>query len=275
MKPPRRLLDSTLRDGEQSPGVSFTAQQKLEIAALLDGAGVYQIEAGTPASSKREKEIIAKIVGNRKNSLVSAWARLVLSDIEHAIDVAPDFVHVSVPVSYVHIYAKLRKNKNWVIGQLYACLGLAEKRGARLSVGFEDAFRSEPSFLITVSRILLDFGVTRIRLSDTVGTATPTLCRTAVRDLNDAFGGKAELGFHGHNDLGMATANTLEAMKSGCMYADVTLRGIGERAGNCDLSELVRAASPSFDLGIKPEAARELTRRFDEILGKAGEPNDE
>jgi homocitrate synthase NifV len=260
-------LDTTLRDGEQMPGVCFSTEQKLRIAAILDAGGVRQIEAGVPAISRREKETVAKIVENRKNAVISAWSRLNTTDIEHAADAGPDIIHVSVPVSYPHIYSKLRKNKNWVLNQLSLCLETADKRGFALSVGFEDAFRADAAFLVTVSRVLLDAGVKRIRLSDTVGTASPSLCRTVVEDLTALLGGEAQFGFHGHNDLGLAAANTLEAAKAGCLYSDVTVGGVGERAGNCDLAQLVNAGSRLFDWGITPGAALRLQNDVFEVMG--------
>jgi len=258
VKERRYILDSTLRDGEQTPGVCFSREQKLKIAALLDEGGVHQIEAGVPASSKQEKEIIMQIVENRKNAIVSVWSRLVPEDIEHAADCKPDIIHISIPVSDTHIYAKLKKDKDWVINQLYACLELLKKYNIPLSVGFEDAFRSEMAFMRTVVKILLDFGVTRIRLSDTVGVATPSAVRNTFTELSSHLQGKADFGIHAHNDLGMAVANTVEAAKCGCLYADVTVGGIGERAGNCDFAKLVTASSNVFDWGITPTAALKL-----------------
>jgi homocitrate synthase NifV len=258
VKQRKYLLDSTLRDGEQAPGLCFSARQKLKIAALLDSCGVHQIEAGVPAASKQEKEIIAHIIENRKNALISTWARLVPSDIKHAIDVQPDIIHISVPVSHFHIYKKLNKDKDWVIKQLQICLNLIGKSGIPVSVGFEDAFRSETNFMVAIAKILLSFGVKRIRLADTVGMASPTLCRTVLETISKKLKGKAELGIHAHNDLGMAVANTIESAKAGCLYADVTVGGIGERAGNCDLAQLVYASSSAFDWGISVEGAKML-----------------
>jgi homocitrate synthase NifV len=250
MKQKRYLVDTTLRDGEQAPGVCFSAKQKLEIAALLDSYGVHQIEAGVPAAGKEEKDTIAKIIKHRKNAVISTWARLSPSDIQHSIDVRPGLIHVSVPVSHSHIYQKLRKDKDWIVEQLNNCLNLIGKSGIPLSVGFEDAFRAETEFMLTVAKIVLDFGVKRIRLADTVGIATPGLCRTLVKTISEQLDGKAELGIHAHNDLGMAVANTIESAKAGCLYADVTVGGIGERAGNCDLAQLVHASADVFDWGI-------------------------
>lgn len=266
MKAKRYILDSTLRDGEQTPGICFTREQKLKIAALLDEGGVRQIEAGIPAASKQEKEIIIKIIENRKNAVISVWGRLVPSDIEHAADCKPDIIHISVPVSDTHIYSKLKKDKDWVVSQLYACLDLIKKYNIQLSVGFEDAFRCEPSFMRTVAKILSDFGVTRLRLSDTVGVATPSVVRNVFTELSSHLRGKADFGFHGHNDLGMAVANTVEAAKCGCLYNDVTVYGIGERAGNCDLARLVASSSGVFDWGMTPDGALNLQREIFKVM---------
>jgi homocitrate synthase NifV len=260
VKQRKYLVDTTLRDGEQMPGVCFSADQKLKIAALLDLYGVHQIEAGVPSASGQEKEIIAKIIKHRKDAVISTWARLAPSDIQHAIDIQPDIIHISVPVSYFHIYKKLNKDKDWVVGQLHTCLNLIGKSGIPFAAGFEDAFRSETEFMLVIVKILLDFGVKRIRLADTVGIASPTLCRTLVKNISEKLSGKAELGIHAHNDLGMAVANTIESAKAGCLYADVTVGGIGERAGNCDLARLVYASASLFDWGITADDAQVLQK---------------
>jgi len=262
----RYIVDTTLRDGEQTPGIFFSPHQKLEIAALLDSCGVHQIEAGVPAASPEEKAAVADIIKNRKNALISVWARLVPSDIQHAIDVRPDLIHVCVPVSQTQIREKLRTDKESVVNRLRECLRITEKSGIPLSVGFEDAFRADADFMILIARILLDFGVTRIRLSDTVGIASPSQCGTLVKKIAAELNDKAELGIHAHNDLGMAVANTIEAAKSGCLYADVTIGGIGERAGNCNFAELIHASSSIFDWGTTAETARELQLEIWKII---------
>jgi homocitrate synthase NifV len=255
MKQKRYLLDSTLRDGEQSPGLYLTSEQKIKIAALLDLYGVHQIEAGFPAMSKQEKEDIIKIIENRKNAVISVWSRLVPSDIELAIDTRPDIIHIGVPL-----------DKDWVIDQLQVCLNLVNKSGISASVGFINAFHSKMEFMITIAKILLDFGVKRIRFADTTGTVSPSLCRRVLKDFSEKLEGKAELGIHAHNDLGMAVANTIEAAKTGCLYADVTVSGIGERAGNCDLAQLVHASSSIFDWGITAAVAKKLQKDIRRVL---------
>jgi homocitrate synthase NifV len=262
MKQQRYLVDTTLRDGEQAPGVCFSAGQKLKIAALLDSCGVHQIEAGVPAAGKQEKETIAKIIKHKKNAIISTWARLVPSDIQHSIDVCPDIIHISIPVSHVHISQKLRRDKDWIVEQLHNCLNLVGKSGIPLSLGFEDAFRAETEFMLDLAKIARDSGVKRIRLADTVGIASPTQCRTLVKTITEKLDGRVELGIHAHNDLGMAVANTIESAKAGCRYADVTVSGIGERAGNCDLARLVQASSTIFDWGISADDAKILQKNI-------------
>ncbi|MDR3277770.1 MAG: homocitrate synthase [Oscillospiraceae bacterium] len=268
MKQKKYILDSTLRDGEQAPGVSFTRGQKLRIAAILDGTGVHQIEAGVPAASSFEKDTIIKIIENRRQTVISVWTRLVASDIRHAVDCKPDMIHVSVPVSYSHIYAKLKKNKSWVMNELCACIELVQNSGIPMSAGLEDSFRSEVSFMLSIAKTLVASGVTRIRLSDTVGIATPSGCREMIKTVSDALDGQAQLGFHAHNDLGLAVANTVEAMKSGCVYADTTVTGIGERAGNCDFAKLIRASGSLFDWGISAAAAQRAQEEFIDVIKK-------
>jgi homocitrate synthase NifV len=265
-KPRRYIVDTTLRDGEQTPGIFFSARQKLEIAALLDSGGVHQIEAGVPAASKEDKETIVKIIENRRKTVISVWARLAPSDIEHAIDVRPDLIHVCVPVSQTQIREKLRADKESVINRLRDCLHAVEKSGIPLSVGFEDAFRADTDVMILISQILLDSGVTRIRLSDTVGVASPSQCRTLLKNIFVELNDKAKLGIHAHNDLGMAVANTIEAAKSGCLYADVTAGGIGERTGNCDLAQLIRASSSIFDWGMTATEAQKLQKAVNRFV---------
>jgi homocitrate synthase NifV len=257
----RFIVDTTLRDGEQAPYVSFTREEKLHIFRCLDDAEIDQIEAGTPASGESDRAIIREMLRLRKYSRVSVWSRLNPEDLEACLAVKPDVVHISIPASYTHIYVRLRKNKQWVMSRLCECLGVLDGSGVEISAGFEDASRADMSFVIAVSRVLSDFGVSRIRLADTVGVLYPSLCRETVKSFLTYADRGARLGFHGHNDYGMALANTIEMLKSGCLWADTSLGGYGERAGNCDFAALVRASSRIFEFGISPDEAAALTRR--------------
>ncbi|MDR1892800.1 MAG: homocitrate synthase [Oscillospiraceae bacterium] len=268
MKERKYIVDTTLRDGEQSPSISFSRKQKLEIFRILEGTGVEQIEIGVPASDSYVRETLRQIVGIRKTAKISVWSRLNPGDIQHCIDCGPDMIHISVPVSYGHIYSKLQKNKAWVLNQLYACIGLLQTVDVEISVGFEDASRADMTFLLTVTRTLTDFGIHRIRLADTVGIMTPSVARRALKDFILHTGEKSSLGCHMHNDLGMALANTIEMLKEGCDYADTTVLGIGERAGNCDFYGLIRATAPLFDFGISTITAMEAQKEISAVMSK-------
>ncbi|MCI1883068.1 MAG: hypothetical protein LKI94_12850 [Sporolactobacillus sp.] len=250
--------------------MNFTRQQKLAIASLLDDVGVAQIEAGIPAAGEEEKATICQIIARRRRAKIAVWSRLALSDLQQCIDCGPDIIHISIPTSDIQIYSKLQKSKQWVVDQLFACLQLLiDRRIKHVSIGFEDAFRCDDDFLIKICNILLDFNIRRIRFADTVGTAFPLLCRTKFTKIAVATGHRADFGFHGHNDLGMGLANTIEALKHACDYADTTLLGIGERTGNCDFYQLIRVAWPIFDFGVTIEAAADAQREFQKIIHRA------
>ncbi|BBN99967.1 hypothetical protein [Sporolactobacillus terrae] len=266
MKKRKYIVDTTLRDGEQSPSISFTRQQKIAIASLLDNAGVSQIEIGIPSESAYEKETIYQIIKNKKNAKMAVWSRLSLSDLQHCIDCQPDIIHISIPVSGIQIHSNLHKDEDWILEQLFACLELLiNYRMKNISIGFEDAFRSNDAFMYKIINILLDFNIRRIRLSDTVGTATPSLCRHKFERLSVSAKPQPKFGFHGHNDLGMALANTIESLKGSCDYADTTLLGIGERTGNCDFLQLIRIARPIFNFGVSIEKAEDIQKKFLQI----------
>ncbi|MDR0904611.1 MAG: homocitrate synthase [Oscillospiraceae bacterium] len=270
MKPGKHIVDTTLRDGEQSPDVSFSRDQKLKIAEILINCGVEQLEVGVPSGGEYERETIRQIIVRRGHAKIAVWSRLNTDDVRSCIDCEPDIVHISVPVSYVHIYSKLQKNKMWVINQLYTCVGLLQASGLKISVGFEDAFRSDASFLLSLAQTLNDLGITRVRLADTVGVATPTICGEMFALMRQYLGDGAELGFHAHNDFGMALPNTIAALKNGCDYADTTLLGIGERTGNCDFFNLIRTTSGLFDWGISAAGAQRAQEEYLEATRQNG-----
>jgi homocitrate synthase NifV len=265
MRPRKHIVDTTLRDGEQSPDVSFSRGQKLEIAEILISCGVTQLEVGVPSAGEYECETIRMIIARKGAAKIAVWSRLNTDDVRRCIDVAPDIVHISVPVSYVHIYSKLQKNKTWVINEFYACVGLLQSSGLKISIGFEDAFRSDASFLLSLARTISDLGITRVRLADTVGVAAPTICGEMFTLMRQYLGAGAELGFHAHNDFGMALPATIAALKNGCDYADTTMLGIGERTGNCDFLKLIRATGGIFDWGITTADALTAQERYLEV----------
>lgn len=263
MKPKRFIVDTTLRDGEQSAGVVFTVQEKVRLAALMDQCGIYQIEAGIPAVGRVEKEAVTRIMEIRKKAKISVWNRMAVEDIRHSMECCPDIIHIGVPVSYVQIYTKLKKNKQWLENEMLRCVDLARSAGFNVTVGFEDASRADISFMASLMKQLEVYGVLYVRFADTVGVLTPGRTADSIKTLLEHTSIPLEI--HVHNDLGMAVANSLEAAKAGALYVDCTLQGLGERAGNCDFHKFVAVAERIFDLGIEREAAKMLLQEFSGI----------
>jgi homocitrate synthase NifV len=265
MKIKKYIVDTTLRDGEQSPFVYLTEGKKVLVAGLLCRLGIHQIEAGISALGIPEQRIIGKIIENKGNTLISVWSRLHPEDVRKAIACEPDLVHVTIPASYLHIYTKLGKNKQWIINRLDEVLEIMSQSHCRLSVGFEDASRADIAFLMRLLSILEPFGTSQIRLADTVGASSPATIRELVRTIRSFT--QIPIEIHAHNDLGIAIAVTTEALKAGAQYADTTLLGVGERSGNCGLKGLLDVVHPIFDMGIDCDAARETEDEFSRIIG--------
>ena len=232
------IVDTTLRDGEQSAGKAFSIDEKVQIAKYMDKNNIYQIEAGIPVMGDLEKECIKRILAGRKNSLISTWNRMNKKDILHSIECTPDIIHISVPTSDIQIYSNLGKDKLWVEENLRECVYLAKSKGYEVTIGFEDASRADINYLIKLCEIVKSLDVKRVRYADTVGILMPSIVRDAVKTIINSTG--IEIEIHAHNDFGMAIAISLEAVKSGAKYVDCTLDGIGERAGNCNLQEFIR-----------------------------------
>ncbi len=267
MKTKKYIVDTTLRDGEQSPFIQLSWEEKRFLAEKLDLMGVAQIEAGVIALSPTEQNHICQIIANRKQADISVWARLRIDDVKKAMECQPQVIHVSVPVSYLHIYKKLCKNKAWILRQLQEILDLIAKGDTQLSVGFEDASRAELSFLFKLLEIISSFGnkVKMVRIADTVGGTAPFHNRELFQTLSRES--KIPLEAHSHNDLGLALCNTMEALKSGAQYADTTLGGVGERSGNCDFLSLLHLGSQNYDFAVDQEQAVELDRWFRKTRG--------
>lgn len=260
------LTDTTLRDGEQSPGFAFDRSAKTEIASLLDLLGFYQIEAGIPAMGNYEKETICQIMSQRKNAKIAVWNRMNPEDIKHSFDCRPDVIHISAPVSDILISSLLRENRAWVTNMLKACIFLARNMGYEVTVGFQDISRADLSFIIDLARTLSDLGVSSIRLADTVGILTPSSVRRTVLSIKENT--DLPIGIHSHNDLGMAEAIALEAAKSEAVFVDTTLFGIGERAGNCNSFVFSEAAEPLFHVKPSFEALENKKAHIRQLIYK-------
>ena len=252
MKLESYIVDTTLRDGEQSAGIAFNKEEKIRLALQMDAAGIYQIEAGIPALGASEQEAIKEIMSKKKQAIISAWSTLDEESILAAIECKPDIVHISVPVSYAYIYSKLGKNKQWLKGRMIDCVTYAKKQNQEVTIGFEDASRADISFIVSLCMTLKELGIKRIRYADTVGVMTPHGVKDVVNNIRSYT--NLEIEIHAHNDFGMAVANSLEAAKSGAKFIDCTFMGIGERAGNCDFLKFVKASEEILDLGLDKKA---------------------
>jgi Isopropylmalate/homocitrate/citramalate synthases len=231
------IVDTTLRDGEQSAGRAFSIEEKVEIAKYMDENKIYQIEAGIPAMGDMEKQCISKIISVTKNSLISTWNRMNKKDISDSFQCKPDIIHISVPTSDIQIYSNLQKDKTWIENNLRECVYFAKDKGYEVTIGFEDASRADINYLIKLCEIVKNFDVKRVRYADTVGILIPSTINKIIETIIANTGMEIEM--HAHNDFGMAIPISLEAVKYGAKYVDCTLDGIGERAGNCDLKEFL------------------------------------
>jgi homocitrate synthase NifV len=245
-----KLVDTTLRDGEQAAGVVFSAQEKLNIALALDKAGVPWIEAGMPGMGEEEQEAMRYIVSATMKATVFAWNRAVKEDILASIACGFSFIHISVPVSDLHIREKLEKSREWVVRQLVEAVTFAKSFGCAVVVGAEDAARADTEFFLCVADVAAKLGATRIRYADTVGSMEPLAVYHRFTDLVKRC--PLPIEFHGHNDFGLATANTLAAFRAGVPFGSTTVLGLGERAGNANMGEVVYAMQALYncDMGI-------------------------
>lgn len=236
MKNKVHIIDSTLRDGEQAPGVVFTYEDKLRIAEHLSLIGVDEIEAGTPAVGDQERKVIHDICRKNLNSDVSVWCRAMESDIGLAAECGVPVLHISFPLSKIQLNA-MGKSLSWVFSTLKRLIKKSGKEFDFISIGIQDALRCDKNVLFDFILCAEANGADRVRLADSIGIGTPLAVYRLFRDIKKT-NTHIKVGFHGHNDLGMATGNSIAAIEGGADTIDVTVNGLGERCGNAALEEI-------------------------------------
>ena len=234
-----KIVDTTLRDGEQTAGVAFANHEKIAIAQALSDIGIDQLEVGIPTMGGDEKATIKAICKRNLKASIMAWNRAVVSDIEQSIDCGVDAVAISLSVSDIHIQHKLKKSRQWVLENMFNAVTFAHKNGLYISVNGEDASRADTDFLIEFINVAKQAGADRFRFCDTVGVMEPFSTRDKIEKIYKATNFDIEM--HTHNDFGMATANAIAGVIGGANYIGCTVNGLGERAGNAALEEVLMA----------------------------------
>lgn len=263
-----KFVDTTLRDGEQTAGVVFANSEKIMIAEMLSDLGINQLEVGIPTMGGDEKDAIKQIVKLNLKSSIMAWNRAVVSDIEQSIDCGVDAVAISISVSDIHIQNKLKTSREWVLDQMVKATEFAKKNGLYVSVNGEDASRADDDFLIDFINTAKAAGADRFRFCDTVGVMDPFTIRNKIEKIYNATGFDIEM--HTHNDFGMATANAIGGILGGANYVGVTVNGLGERAGNAALEEVLMALTRvlKYESKIDTTKFRELSEYVSRASGR-------
>lgn len=251
---PIQINDTTLRDGEQAAGVAFTVAEKVFFATLMNAIGVQELEIGVPAMGGSETEAIAEIVKLGLQTKLTGWNRAIRSDIDASLACGLERVHISVPVSELQIAVKFQGNSQLVFNRLRETISYACDRGLYISVGGEDSSRADESFLLDVALAAQDWGASRFRFCDTVGILDPLTTHKKVKQLVNKLVIPVEM--HTHNDFGMATANALAGIRAGATSVNTTVNGLGERAGNAALEEVVMALKRIYGINLGIDTTR-------------------
>ncbi|RLD17365.1 MAG: 2-isopropylmalate synthase, partial [Caldiserica bacterium] len=276
------IFDTTLRDGEQTPGVSLDINDKIEIACALEELGVDYIEAGFPITSRGDFEAVKEVSRIIKNSGVCGLARAVKKDIEvcwEAIKIAKrPRIHTFIATSHVHMKYKLRMKPEEVIDRAKEAVRYAKKFTSDVEFSCEDAARSDRKFLIKIINEVIKEGATTINIPDTVGYAIPQEFYELIFFIKENLEKEVTISVHCHNDLGLATANSLSAVLAGASQVECTINGLGERAGNASLEEIVmslKARRRFFKAytGINTRKIMKVSKIVSRLTGINPQPN--
>ncbi len=276
------IFDTTLRDGEQAPGCSMTVTEKVRMAHRLADLGVDILEAGFPIASEGDFEAV-RAVGREVSVKVAALARCTPLDVERAAKAlegarGPARIHVFIATSEIHLKYKLKKSQDQVLAEAVAAVELARKYVDDVEFSAEDGARTEPVYLEKVSRAVVDAGAGTVNIPDTVGYSIPEEYGALIGRIARSLGDRGIVSVHCHDDLGLAVANSLAAVQNGARQVECTINGIGERAGNCSLEEIVMAIKTRrdrlpYETGIKTEQLYPCSQLLTSIIGVGVQPN--
>ena len=263
------VYDSTLRDGEQMPGVAFNLEQKVAIATLLDEIRVPQIEAGFPAVSENEFDSIREITSLGLNAEILALSRLVKKDIDATVESGVDMALLFIATSDIHLKYKLKKPRECIVQMAVDAIEYCKERGIRASLSSEDSSRTDLDFLVELFKACEEAGAERLGLTDTVGCASPEAITTIVSKVVNEVSTPVSL--HLHNDFGLALANAIAGVKSGAKAITTTVNGVGERGGNVPLEQFVVSMKYLYgsDMGMDTTRLKELS---DMVANFTGNP---
>jgi 2-isopropylmalate synthase len=276
------IFDTTLRDGEQAPGCSMTVTEKLRLGHKLAELGVDILEAGFPIASEGDYEAV-RIVSHEVKARVAALARSTSLDIERAASAleratVPPRIHTFIATSDIHLKHKLKKSRQEVLDAAVAGVELARKYVDDVEFSAEDGARTDPDYLVEISRAVVAAGASTVNIPDTVGYSVPDEFGAIIGRVVEGLGGKGIVSVHCHDDLGLSVANSLAAVQAGARQIECTINGIGERAGNCSLEEVVMAIKTRrdrlpFETGIRSELLYPCSQLLSSTITFGPQPN--